>query len=147
MANENKKTQTVAAVCIYKNKVLCIEHVFGKAERIIDIPYGEALEGEMPWDAVKRIVLEQTNIEVETKDLLGVKFDTDDLYTAFEVEYKDGEAKPEQRVMWLDMPAVCLRIETPEISKKMVKAAVRDVKLKEIECDGIEDTAKLYGIR
>lgn len=147
MSNEIKKTQITAAVCIRENKVLCIEHVFGKAERVIDIPYGEVLDGEMPWDAIKRIVLEQTNIEVETKDLLGVKFDADDLYTAFSVEYKNGEEKPEQRVMWIPVPAVCLRIETPEISKKMVKAAVRDVKIKEIDCDGIGETAKLYGIR
>ncbi len=147
MSNEIKKTQTTAAVCIHENKVLCIEHVFGKAERVIDIPYGEVLEGEMPWDAVKRIVMEQTNIEVETKDLLGVKFDTEDTYTAFSVKYKDGESKPEQRVMWIPVPAVCLRIETPEISKKMVKAAIRDVKLKELDCEGISGTAKLFGIR
>ena len=139
--------QTVSAVCIHENKVLCIEHVFGKAERTIDIPCGEVLEGEMPWDAVKRIVLEQTNIEVETKDLLGVKFGKNDLYTSFNVEYKGGEEKPEQRVMWIPVPAVCLRIETPDISKKMVKAAIRDVKLQELDCDEIGENEKLFAIR
>ena len=81
-----KFTREVAAVCIKDNKVLCIEHVFGKAERIIDIPRGEMLDGETPWEAVKRIVLEQTNIEVEAKELLGVKLAKDNEYIAVKRE-------------------------------------------------------------
>ncbi|MBQ2881098.1 MAG: NUDIX hydrolase [Clostridia bacterium] len=144
---ENKKTQTVAAVCIKENKVLCIEHVFGKAERIIDIPCGEVLENEQPWDAVKRIVMEQANIEVKAKDLLGVKFGNDGLYSAFEAEYIAGESLPEQRIMWIPKQMVCLRIETPDITKKMIKAAQRDLKIKEIDCDELKDGEKLFGIR
>ena len=145
MANTEK--QMVAAVCIKENKVLCIEHVFGKAERVIDIPYGEVYENEKPWDAIKRIVLEQANIEVEAKDLLGVKFGEDGIYTSFEVEYISGESLPEQRIMWIPKQMVCLRIETPDISKRMIKAAQRDLKLKEIDCDGLKDGEKLFGIR
>ena len=144
---ENKFPREVAAVCIYNNKALLIEHVFGKAERIIDIPRGEVLEGETPWDAVKRIVFEQTNVEVEVGELLGVKLAKDNEYMAFKVNYVSGDLKPEQRTEWWDLPAVCLRIETPDISKKMVKAAVRDIKMKKIDCDGIAEDEILYGIR
>ena len=144
---DNKFPREVAAVCIKENKVLLIEHVFGKAERVIDIPRGEVLDGESPWDAVKRIVKEQTDVEVEVGDLLGIKIATDNEYMAFKVNYVGGEPKPEQRAEWWDLPAVCLRIETPDISKKMVKAAVRDIKLKQIDCDGLADGEVLYGIR
>ena len=141
---DNKFTRKVAAVCIKDNKALLIEQVFGKAERVIDIPSGEVLDGESPWDAVKRIVKEQTDIEVEVGNLLGITIATNNEY---KVNYVGGESKPEQRVEWWDLPAVCLRIETPDISKKMVKAAVRDIKMKQIDCDGLADGEVLYGIR
>lgn len=144
---ENKFSRKVSAVCIKENKVLCIEHVFGKAEKIIDIPCGGVLLGETPWEAVKRIVKDQTNLTVTAKDILGVKFSGNSEYIAYNTLYIDGVEKPDQRVVWIPVQMACLRIEMPELSKKMIKAVLREITIKQLDCDGLLENERLFGIR
>ena len=128
MGNENTNWgQSVAGVVIKDNKVLLARHTYGNGKGMLIIPGGYVNYGETPQQALKREYMEETSIEVEPQNIIGIRFNMHDWYIVFYAEYISGEAQSDhdenREVLWLDVKHALLRDDVPELTKKMIESA------------------------
>lgn len=120
--------QSVTGVVIREGKVLLARHTYGGGKGMLIIPGGYVNCGETPQEALKREFMEETNVVVEPKDLIGIRFNMRDWYIAFRAEYVSGEAKSDNEenseVVWLDVEEALTREDVPDLTKKLIASAV-----------------------
>jgi ADP-ribose pyrophosphatase YjhB (NUDIX family) len=120
--------QSVAAVVIKDNKVLLARHTYGNGKGKLIIPGGYVNYGETPQQALKREYMEETNIEIEPQNIIGIRFNMHDWYIVFRAEYISGEAQSDNdensEVLWLDIKHALSRDDVPDLTKKMIESAV-----------------------
>ena len=128
MSNENTNwEQSVAGVVIKDNKVLLARHTYGNGKGMLIIPGGYVNYGETPQHALKREFMEETNIEMEPHNIIGIRFNMHDWYIVFYAKYISGEAQSDNEenneVLWLDVKQALLRDDVPELTKKLIESA------------------------
>lgn len=120
--------QSVTGVVIKNGKVLLARHTYGSGKNMLIIPGGYVNHGETPQEALKREFREETKIEVEATDIIGIRFNMHDWYIAFRAEYISGEAVSDHdensEVLWLDIDEALARDDVPELTKKLIMSAV-----------------------
>lgn len=123
--------QSVTGVVIKDGKVLLARHTYGGGAGKLIIPGGYVNVGETPQDALKREFMEETNIVVEPVEIIGIRFNMKDWYIAFKAEYVSGEATSDNdensEVVWMDVKEALEREDVPELTKKLVEAAVSGI--------------------
>ena len=129
MSNENTNWgQSVAGVVIKDNNVLLARHTYGDGKGMLIIPGGYVNFGETPQDALKREFMEETNILVEPKRIIGIRFNMHDWYIVFIAEYVSGEALSDNNenseVLWINVDQALASDDVPELTKKMIKSAL-----------------------
>lgn len=129
MNNENTNWgQSVAGVVIRDGKVLLARHTYGSGSNMLIIPGGYVNYGETVQDALKREFLEETSVNVEPKEVIGVRFNMHDWYIVFRAEYISGVAASDNdensEVLWLDVGEALSRDDVPMLTKKMIESAV-----------------------
>lgn len=129
MNNENTNWgQSVAGVVIRDGKVLLARHTYGSGSNMLIIPGGYVNYGETVQDALKREFLEETSVNVEPKEVIGVRFNMHDWYIVFRAEYISGVAASDNdensEVLWLDAGEALSRDDVPMLTKKMIESAV-----------------------
>lgn len=129
MSGENTNwSQSVTGVVIKDNKVLLARHTYGSGNGKLIIPGGYVDFGETPQAALKREYMEETNVEVEPKDIIGIRFNMHDWYVVFRAEYVSGEAKSDHdensEVLWIDVEEALTREDVPELTKKCIECAI-----------------------
>ncbi len=148
MENGNTNwSQSVTAVVIRDGKVLLGRHTYGAGAGKLIIPGGYLEYGESPQEAVIREYLEETNVAVEPKEVIGIRFSDKNWYVAFRAEYVSGEAKSDQdensEVVWMDVEEALVREDVPDLTKKLIQCAMEPEKaFVEIPYDG---NGTLYG--
>lgn len=119
--------QSVAGVVIKENKVLLARHTYGNGKGMLIIPGGYINHGETPQQALKREYMEETKIEVEPQNIIGIRFNMHDWYIVFSAKYISGEAQSDHdensEVLWLDINSALSRDDVPELTKKMIESA------------------------
>lgn len=122
-------SQSVTGVVIRDHKVLLARHTYGIGKNKLIIPGGYVEKNETPQEALKREYLEEANIVVEPKQLIGVRFNMRDWYIAFYAEYVSGEAKSDHNenseVLWLDIDEALSREDVPDLTKKLIICATK----------------------
>ena len=131
MSSENTNWgQSVTGVVIRDRKVLLARHTYGSGKNMLIIPGGYVNFGETPQQALKREFLEETKIEVEAIDIIGIRFNMHDWYIAFKAEYISGEALADNNenseVLWLDIEEALSRDDVPELTKTLIASAVSE---------------------
>ncbi|MBQ6786714.1 MAG: NUDIX hydrolase [Lachnospiraceae bacterium] len=131
MSNENTNWgQSVTGVVINNGKVLLARHTYGSGKDMLIIPEGYVNFGETPQEALKREFMEETKIEVEAVDIIGIRFNMHDWYIAFRAKYISGEAASDNdensEVLWLDIEEALARDDVPELTKKLIESAVSE---------------------
>lgn len=129
MSNENTNWgQSVAGVVIKDNNVLLARHTYGNGKGMLIIPGGYVNFGETPQDALKREFMEETNILVEPKNVIGIRFNMHDWYIVFVAEYVSGKAISDNdensEVIWINVNQALTRDDVPELTKKMIEATI-----------------------
>ncbi|MBQ8496512.1 MAG: NUDIX hydrolase [Clostridia bacterium] len=119
--------QSVAGVVIKDGKVLLARHTYGNGKGMLIIPGGYVNIGETPQDALKREFLEETNVHVEPKEILGVRFNMHDWYIVFRAEYISGKEASDHdensEVVWVDIEDALSKDDVPELTKTLIKSA------------------------
>lgn len=128
MSNENTNwAQSVAGVVIKDNKVLLARHTYGNGKGMLIIPGGYVNYGETPQQALKREYREETKIEIEPLNIIGIRFNMHDWYVVFSAKYISGKAQTDNdensEVLWLDIDGALSRDDVPELTKKMIGIA------------------------
>lgn len=131
MGHENTNWgQSVAGVVIRENKVLLARHTYGGGNGKLIIPGGYVNIGETPQDALRREYMEETGVEVEPENIIGIRFNMHDWYVVFRAEYISGEARSDNdensEVLWVDVEEALIREDVPELTKKMIESAVAE---------------------
>lgn len=152
MEHENTNwCQSVAAVCIHDGKVLLARHTYGAGKGLLIIPGGYLEKGELPQEAVKREFLEEVNVNIEPKEIIGIRFNTHDWYVVFKAEYVSGEAQTDgdenDEVLWIDTEEALERDDVPDLTKKMIENALKDSGFSEQQYKGKNPPYSLYGAK
>lgn len=129
MSEKNKDWgKSAAGVVIKDGKVLLARHTYGTGKGRLIIPGGYLQNGESPEAALQREFLEETGVEVRAVGLLGVRFNMHDWYVVFLAEYVSGEARSDHdensEVVWLETEKALADEDVPDLSKKLIQAAV-----------------------
>ena len=121
--------KSVAGVVIKDGRVLLARHTYGAGKGRLIIPGGYAQKGEAPEAALRREFLEETGVEVKAVGLLGIRFNMHDWYAVFLAEYVGGEARSDHdensEVIWLEVDKALADADVPDLSKKLIEAAVK----------------------
>ena len=80
-------SQSVTGIVIKDGKVLLARHTYGPGKGHLIVPGGYVKWQESPQDALKREYLEETGVEVEPLDVIGIRFNQKDWYVAFRARY------------------------------------------------------------
>ncbi len=133
MSEENTNwCQSVAGVLIKDNKVLLARHTYGNGKGLLIVPGGYVQYSEAPEDALKREFREEVSLEVEPKEIIGIRFNAKDWYVVFKADYVSGEACSDNdendEVVWLDTSEALLRDDVPDLTKKLIKSALSSEK-------------------
>lgn len=130
--NNTNWCQSVTGVVIKDNKVLLARHTYGSGKGLYIVPGGYVEYGEMPQDAVKREIFEETKIVAEPKNIIGIRFNEKDWYVAFSAEYVSGEATSDgdenDAVVWMDIPEALNREDVPDLTKQLIRCAIEEEK-------------------
>ena len=131
MNNENTNWgQSVTAVVIKDGKVLLARHTYGNGKNMLIIPGGYVNWNETPQDALKREFWEETKIEIEPKEIIGIRFNMHDWHVAFKAEYVAGEATSDNNenseVLWIDVEEALAREDVPGLTKELIASAIKD---------------------
>lgn len=122
--------QSVAGVVLKDKKVLLARHAYGSGKNMLIIPGGYVNCGEAPEEALKREFMEETRIEIEPEEIIGIRFNTRDWYIVFRAEYISGEAASDgnenSEVLWLDVKEALSRDDVPTLTKKMIESALSE---------------------
>ena len=120
--------QSVTAVVLRNNKVLLARHTYGAGKDFLIVPGGYLNLYETPEDAVKREFLEETGVVIEPKNIIAVRFNLKDWYVAFSADYVSGREHSDNdensEVLWLDVDEALNRSDVPELTKKLIEAAI-----------------------
>ena len=120
--------RSVAGVAMVGSRVLLARHTYGSGRGRLIIPGGYVERGETPQEALRREFLEETGVSVEPGEILGVRFNARDWYVVFRAEYVSGEARPDgdasDEVVWMDAGEALGRGDVPDLTKKMIVAAM-----------------------
>ena len=142
--------QSVTAVVIRDGKVLLARHTYGKGAGKLIIPGGYVENGETPQSAVVREFLEETNVTISPKEIIGIRFNMHDWYIAFSADYVSGIEKSDNdensEVIWLDVDEALERDDVPDLTKKLIKCALSGNGLSQIDFDGSNPPCSLYGV-
>ncbi len=150
--NSTNWGQSVAGVVIADGKVLLARHTYGSGRGMLIVPGGYVENGETPQDAVKREVLEETNVVVKPTRIIAIRFNSHDWYVAFAADYVSGEEKSDHvensEVVWMDIEEALQREDVPDLTKKLIECALREGGLVQIPYEGKSKhgVGYLYGI-
>lgn len=72
-------------------KILFVRHTYGPAKERILIPGGYVKEGELPSDAVKRELFEETGVNAAAESVFAVQFRAEQWIIVFRLKYISGE--------------------------------------------------------
>ncbi len=142
--------QSVSGVLIIDNQVLLARHTYGNGKGKLIVPGGYVQHNETPQAALKREFLEEVNLIIEPKELIGIRFNALDWYLGFAVDYIDGEVKPDNdeisEAIWLNIEEALSREDVPENTKLYIKAALnKSAGLKPTPFEGRNPPCTLYG--
>ena len=83
-AEENTNwSQSVTGIVIRDNKVLLARHTYGPGKGKLIVPGGYVKWQESPQGGPEREYMEETGVEVEPLDVIGIRFNQKDWYVAF----------------------------------------------------------------
>lgn len=131
MNSENTNwCQSVTGVLLKDGKVLLGRHTYGPGKNLLIVPGGYVNFGETPQEAVVREYLEETGVTVEPLNVIAIRFNQKDWYVAFSLKYVCGTAvsdhEENSEVVWLDVEEALRREDVPDLTKKLIEAAVND---------------------
>lgn len=126
--NNTNWGQSVAGVVIRDGKVLLARHTYGNGNGMLIIPGGYVNMGETPADALRREFSEETSIQVEAKEIIGVRFNMHDWYIVFRADYVSGTEQSDgdenSEVVWMDTDEALLREDVPQLTKILIRSAL-----------------------
>ena len=124
----DSKFASVGAIVLRDNKILLVRHTYGAAAGKLLNPGGMIKQGELPTDAVKREVLEETGIHVNPTGMLCIRCSHNNWYMVFLAEYISGETKSDNaensEALFMDCDELLQRADATDTVKTLLRLAL-----------------------
>lgn len=128
---------SVGAIVLKDDKILLVRHTYGSAKGKLLNPGGYICEGEMPYDAIKREVLEETSIVINPVGMLSLRCDTKGWYMIILAEYVSGEPKSDNiensEALFMNCDEVLKRDDATDTVKTHIKLALEKKPIKPLD--------------
>jgi len=120
----------VCGILDINGKILFVRHTYGPAKERILIPGGYVKEGELPSDAVKREIFEETGVNAEAESVFAVQFRTEQWIIVFNLRYLSGEPHSDgyenSEVLLLTPHEAIERPDITNMSRAILSAYIND---------------------
>ena len=94
---EDNKFASVGAIVLRNGEVLLVRHTYGSSAGQLLNPSGYMKHNEMPYDALRREILEETGVEINPKGLLAVRCSKKDWWLVFLADYVAGTPRSDNK--------------------------------------------------
>ena len=125
---EDNNFASVGAVVLRDNKILLVRHTYGSAAGKLLNPGGMIKQGELPTDAVKREVLEETGIHINPVGMLCIRCSHGGWYMVFLADYVSGETKSDNvensEALFMDCDELLQRSDATDTVKTLLRLAL-----------------------
>lgn len=125
---EDNRFASVGAIVLRENKILLVRHTYGAAKDKLLNPGGMIQQDELPTDAVKREVLEETGVNVNPIGMLSIRCAPKGWYMVFLAEYISGEPKSDgienSEAVFMDCDELLQREDATDTVKMLLKIAL-----------------------
>ncbi len=119
---------SVGAIVLRGNEVLLVRHTYGSAAGKLLNPGGMIEQGEVPSDAVKREVLEETGVSVNPLGMLCIRCSAKNWYMVFLAEYVSGEPKSDgaenSEALFMDCDELLQCPDATDTAKTLLRLAL-----------------------
>lgn len=123
----------VGAIVLRGNTVLLVRHTYGSAAGKLLNPGGFLQEGELPYDAVRREVLEETGVTAEPTGLIAIRCSAAAWYMVFLCRHVAGEPHSDNRenneALYMDCESVLRHPEVTSTAKSLLQMALESTVL------------------
>ena len=118
----------VGGIVLRDDKILLVRHTYGSAAGKLLNPGGRLQQGELPNEAIKREILEETGIEVNPIGMLSIRCSLDGWYIVFLCEYISGEPGSDgfenSEALFMDCDELLKREDATDTVKTLLKIAL-----------------------
>jgi len=125
---EDNNFASVGAIVLRDNKILLVRHTYGSAKDKLLNPGGMIQQNELPTDAVKREVLEETGIHINPIGMLSIRCSPKNWYMVFLAEYVSGEVKSDNyensEAIFMDSDELLQRNDATDTVKTLLRLAL-----------------------
>ena len=125
---EDNNFASIGAIVLRENKILLVRHTYGAAKGKLLNPGGMIQQGELPTDAVKREVLEETGIIVNPVGMLSIRCAPNGWYMVFLAEYVSGEPECDgnetSEALFMDCDELLQRDDVTDTVKTLLNIAL-----------------------
>lgn len=125
---EDNNFAGVGAVVLRDNTILLVRHTYGSAAGKLLNPGGMIKKGELPTEAVKREVLEETGVQIKPIGMLCIRCSFKDWYMVFLADYISGEVKSDNtensEALFMDCDELLQRSDTTDTVKTLLRLAL-----------------------
>ena len=94
---EDNRFAAVGAIVLRGDDVLLVRHTYGGAAGKLLNPSGMIKKGEMPIEALKREIYEETGVTINPLGLLAVRCSVKDWWLVFLADHVDGEPRTDNQ--------------------------------------------------
>ena len=120
----------VCGILDIDGRILFVRHTYGAAKERILIPGGYVKEGELPSEAVKRELMEETGVDSEAESVFAVQFRKEQWIIVFRLKYISGEPKSDgyenSEVLLLKPEEAVKRSDITNMSRAILNAYIKD---------------------
>ncbi len=120
----------VCGIVEIEGRILFVRHTYGAAKDRILIPGGYVREGELPSDAVKRELFEETSVNTEADSVFAVQFRPEQWCTVFLMKHISGQPKSDgyenSEVLLLTPQEAVERKDITNMSRAILRAYIAD---------------------
>ena len=120
----------VCGILEIDGKILFVRHTYGPAKERILIPGGYVKEGELPSDAVKREIFEETGVAASADSVFAVQFRAEQWIIVFRMDYISGEPHSDgyenSEVLLLTPEEAVKRGDITNMSRAILKAYISE---------------------
>ncbi|HNZ98121.1 NUDIX hydrolase [Ruminococcus sp.] len=121
---------TVCGILDIDGRILFVRHTYGAAKERILIPGGYVKEGELPSEAVKRELMEETGVVSEAESVFAVQFRKEQWIIVFRLRYISGEPESDgyenSEVLLLKPEEAVKRSDITNMSRAILNAYIKD---------------------
>lgn len=125
---ENNTKRSGSCIVINDNKVLLVRHTYGAAAGKYLIPGGYSEINELPERTAEREVFEETGVKVNAKNLIAIRFTTEEVWCVFDAEYISGEPKSDLQendsAIFMDLDEAIKSNDVVETTRILLKSFI-----------------------